>query len=77
MPFPPGQFIPAIDCGRNTSTIFTRALTLVAHGLPCFPCGIAKKPTTPRGYKDAICDRGRTAGIVEAIPWPARWCSDR
>jgi hypothetical protein len=33
-----------------------RALLLLRHGLPCFPCGITKKPTTPRGFKDATCD---------------------
>jgi hypothetical protein len=31
-------------------------MSLVGHGLPCFPCGIAKKPTTPRGFKDATRD---------------------
>jgi hypothetical protein len=33
-----------------------RAPLLLGHRLPCFPCGITKKPTTPRGFKDATCD---------------------
>ena len=32
------------------------ALVLAETGLPCFPCSVAKSPTTPHGFKDASCD---------------------
>jgi Bifunctional DNA primase/polymerase, N-terminal len=45
------------DYGPDTpTTCLERALLLLGHGLPCFPCAITKKPTTPRGFKDATCD---------------------
>jgi hypothetical protein len=47
----------SIDCGPDIPTAsLARALLVLGNGLPCFPCGISKKPTTLRGFKDATCD---------------------
>ena len=47
-----------------------RALTLLNQGLPCFPCGIAKKPMTPRGFNDATCDRDAMREMWKQHPGP-------
>jgi hypothetical protein len=45
-----------------------RALELLRYGLPCFPCGIAKKPVTPRGYKDAPFDPDAVCELWKRYP---------
>src|ERR1700674_4689062 len=47
-----------------------RALSLLGNGLPCFPCGIAKKPTTSRGFKDATCDPATLCELWKKYPGP-------
>lgn len=47
-----------------------RALSLLGDGLPCFPCGIAKEPKTPRGYKDAACDPDAARKLWKQYPGP-------
>jgi hypothetical protein len=47
-----------------------RALSLLGDGLPCFPCGIAKKPTTPRGFKDATRDPDALRDLWKRYPGP-------
>jgi hypothetical protein len=59
------------DCGPDTpTTSLAHALLLLRHGLPCFPCGIAKKPTTPRGFKDATCDPDALCELWKKHPGP-------
>ena len=61
----------ATDCGPDTpATSLVRALSLLDHGLPCFPCGISKKPTTPRGFKDATCDPDALYELWKKHPGP-------
>jgi Bifunctional DNA primase/polymerase, N-terminal len=61
----------ATDCRPDTpATSLVRALSLLGHGLPCFPCGITKKPTTPRGFKDATCDPDALCELWKKHPGP-------
>ena len=64
------QLMSAIDCGSDSRTSLARALSLLGHGLPCFPCGIAKKPTTLRGFKDATCDPDALSELWKQYPGP-------
>lgn len=54
----------------GTSAALLHALALINRGLPCFPCRADKKPTTPHGYKDAICDRGVVHELWRRHPGP-------
>jgi hypothetical protein len=56
------------DCRSDISLV--RALPLLGHGLPCFPCGITKKPTTPRGFKDATSDPDALYELWKKYPGP-------
>jgi hypothetical protein len=42
--------------------------TLSGKLLPCFPCGIDKRPMTPRGYKDASSDAEMIASLWRHYP---------
>jgi hypothetical protein len=70
MPFPSVQFVTTIDRGNNASVSLARALSLLDHGLPCFPCGIAKKPARPRGFKDATRNRDAVCELWKRYPGP-------
>ena len=54
----------------SRSMSLTWALMLSEEGLPCFPCGANKRPTTPRGFKDAICDHGLLQELWRHHPGP-------
>ena len=59
------------DCGSETPiTGLARGLLLPGHGLRCFPCGIAKKPATPRGFKDGTCDPDALRELWKKHPRP-------
>ena len=61
----------ATDCGSDTlATSLARALSLLGLGLPCFPCGIAKKPATPCGFKEATCDPDAARELWKRYPGP-------
>jgi hypothetical protein len=60
----------ATDYGPANRASLARAMSLVGQGLPCFPCGIAKTPTTPRGLKDATCDPDAVCELWTKRPGP-------
>jgi hypothetical protein len=41
-----------------TQDVLTEALALAGRGLPVFPCASTKRPTCPKGFKDATTDAG-------------------
>lgn len=53
-----------------TTCCGARALSLAGRGLPCFPCGVIKKPTTPGGFKDATCDPEALSELWAKYPGP-------
>jgi hypothetical protein len=44
------------------------ALTLVAEGRPCFPCGLGKRPTSPHGFLNASTDPVALRKLWEKYP---------
>src|ERR1700730_14561304 len=52
------------------SASLTSALTLGKRELPCFPCRADKRPATPRGFKDATCDRNVVRELWMRYPGP-------
>jgi hypothetical protein len=45
-------------------------LILAERELPCFPCHTDKRPATPRGFKDATCDRDLLSELWKRHPGP-------
>jgi hypothetical protein len=54
----------------NREYAIQHSLELIDSGLPCFPCRADKRPTTPRGYKDATCDRVVARELWRRHPGP-------
>jgi hypothetical protein len=44
------------------------AMALAKQGLPCFPCRNDKRPTTPRGFKDATREQSELREVWERYP---------
>jgi hypothetical protein len=46
------------------------ALVLGSEGRLCFPCRTNKRPTTPRGFKEATCDPSGLGDLWRRHPGP-------
>jgi Bifunctional DNA primase/polymerase, N-terminal len=63
----------AIHCGTAptvdiVATAEGTATDLAKQGLPCFPCRNDKRPTTPRGFKDATREQSELREVWERYP---------
>jgi hypothetical protein len=65
---PRDLFVGDGDAGTNASLL--QALALMNRGLPCFFCRGDKRPATPRGFKDATCDRKVVHELWRRYPGP-------
>lgn len=60
----------AVNSGPDCHDSLAQALSLLGLGLPCFPCGISKKPTTLHGFKDATFDPDAVRELWKQYPGP-------
>jgi hypothetical protein len=52
----------------SVASVLDQALMLAARGLPCFPCGTNKCPTTPHGFLDASADLAAVRNLWATHP---------